>query len=229
MIRYPIFLLLPLFLITLEAKSPNPCSNQKDKAEQKECFQKQYQTADKELNEVYKNVRKSLSDPDKEELKKVQRLWIGYRDGVCEGPMYSSDETGIETISCKADATKARTSYLQKVWIFGKFPKDGLGIYTDGFGGRLRLFRAKGKSDRFQLNVVRGPTAHLGEMDGDWTPNPEGKWTWSSPQNCKAEDPECCILKFQTFDTRIEVEEVACSGFHGARAYFDGDYRYEFK
>ncbi|TGJ99515.1 DUF1311 domain-containing protein [Leptospira semungkisensis] len=229
--KYLILLFL-IFIISLHAQTSiakHPCSALKTKNEQKECFLKEYKSADKELNEVYKNIRKSLSPENEEELKKVQRPWIGYRDGLCEGPMYSGDETGIETIACKTETTRERTSYLRKVWNLGKFPKDGIGSYTDGFGGRLKLFRKKGKPVHFELGVVRGPTAHLGEMDGDWTPNQEGKWTWSSPANCKAEDPECCILKFQTFDARIEVEEISCSAFHGARAYFGGDYRYEFK
>ncbi|MEI7014105.1 lysozyme inhibitor LprI family protein [Leptospira licerasiae] len=222
-----------LFTFSIFAQTSEPsdvCAKLKKQDDRKKCRSKEYQAADKELNETYKKIREGLSDPEKEELKKLQVLWIGYRDGVCEGPMYSSDESGIETIVCKTGTTTERIKYLKHVWKFGTASKDGLGAYTDGFGGNLKLFRDKSsKSIQFSFEVVRGPTAHLGEVSGTWTPAKEGKWTWASTEGCKSDDPDCCLLEFQYFQNRIEVDEVSCSAYHGARAYFGGSYRYEFK
>ncbi len=230
--RFAICFILLLFNFSLQTKTAplDTCSKLKNKEDQKKCFLKEYETSDKELNQAYRKVREALSESEKQDLKKIQQLWIGYRDGICEGPMYSSDDTGIETIVCKTETTSERTEYLRKVWIFGNPSKDGLGLYTDGFGGILKLFSKKpGGEIRFELEVVRGPTAHIGQIDGIWTPSKAQKWTWTSSPGCTAKDPECCMLEFQSFSNRIEVEELSCSAYHGARAYFDGTYRYKFK
>ncbi|PJZ24411.1 urease-associated protein [Leptospira hartskeerlii] len=227
------FASLLLFTFSIFPKTPESsdvCSKIKIKNDQKKCYSKEYQVADKELNVTYKKIREDLSESQKEDLKKLQVLWIGYRDGICEGPMYASDESGLETIICKTETTAERTKYLNHVWKFGKASKEGLGSYTDGFGGTLKLFRNKSsKSIQFSFDVVRGPTAHLGEVSGNWNPAKEGKWTWASTEGCKPEDPDCCLLEFEYFQNRIEVEEVSCSAYHGARAYFGGSYRYKFK
>ncbi|TGK02028.1 DUF1311 domain-containing protein [Leptospira selangorensis] len=228
-----ISLLISIFAFSAFSKTPEPidiCSKIKNKSDQKKCYSKEYQSADNELNVTYKKIREGLSESQREDLKKLQVLWIGYRDGVCEGPMYASDESGIETIICKSGTTTERTKYLNHVWKFGTASKEGLGSYTDGFGGSLKLFRDKSnKNIQFSFEVVRGPTAHLGEVNGNWTPSKEGKWSWASTEGCKSEDPDCCLLEFEYFQNRIEVEEVSCSAYHGARAYFGGSYRYEFK
>lgn len=223
-------LLLAFSLLSKTSEPADPCSKIKNKNDQKKCYMNEYQVADKELNLTYKKIREGLSDPEKEDLKKLQVLWIGYRDGICEGPMYSSDESGTETIICKTATTAERTKYLHHVWKFSTVSKEGLGSYTDGFGGSLKLFRDTSSNEiQFSLEVVRGPTAHLGEVSGNWTPAKEAKWIWASTPGCNSEDPDCCLLEFQYFQNRIEVEEISCSAYHGARAYFGGSYRYEFK
>ncbi|XDD50106.1 lysozyme inhibitor LprI family protein [Leptospira sp. WS92.C1] len=202
----------------------------KSTEDQKKCALKKYEIVDKELNKTYQTIRKTFSESTKRELKEVQQLWIGYRDGICEGPMYSPDETGIESILCKTKTTIERITYLKRVWLSGVPPTDGLGSYVDGFGGSLKLLRKKSVQEiQFELQVVRGPTAHVGEIGGNWTPTKEGKWTWASSPGCSKEDPECCLLEFHTIAaSRIEVKEIYCSAYRGARASFDGDYRYEF-
>ncbi|TGL62069.1 lysozyme inhibitor LprI family protein [Leptospira sarikeiensis] len=231
--RFWIFLGILIFSLSLQTKSKETeedCLKLKNKEEQKKCSSKEYQAADKELNKAYKKIRETLSESEKEELKKLQIMWIGYRDGICEGPMYSMDETGVDTILCKTEITIDRTQYFHKVWEHPNPPKDGIGSYTDGFGGSLKLSREKSKKEiQFSFEVVRGPTAHIGEVTGSWTPNQEGKWTWASTPNCNSEDPDCCLLQFETFPNRIEVEEISCSAYHGARAYFGGSYRYSKK
>lgn len=226
-----IILLLFAFSSILLSESPTQtehCLRLKDVGAQRKCADAEYKTADKKLNETYQDVRKNLSESEKDELKKLQRLWIGHRDGICEGPMYYSDETGIDQVLCKTQTTIERTDYLKKVWMRKDFPKDGLGTYTDGFGGSLKLFEDK-KEIRFSFEVVRGPTAHSGEVDGVWKPNREKKWTWASTPGCKEEDTDCCLLQFEVVNSnRIDVEEISCSYYHGARAYFGGSYRYGF-
>ncbi len=60
------------------------CSNDASLSEQKECFRKDYEQADKELNRVYKRVISDLSTERKQKLIRAEQAWIKYRDTNCE-------------------------------------------------------------------------------------------------------------------------------------------------
>lgn len=48
-----------------------------------ECFAKASDTADKELNRVYEQVRSVLRRDEQSDLLEAQRAWLKYRDLTC--------------------------------------------------------------------------------------------------------------------------------------------------
>jgi uncharacterized protein YecT (DUF1311 family) len=50
-----------------------------------QCFDTAYQKADKELNELYSELKKKRDASTRDRLQTVQRLSIKYRDAHCEG------------------------------------------------------------------------------------------------------------------------------------------------
>lgn len=114
------------------AEPPLNCNNAQSNLEMKMCAQRDFEAADKELNEVYakaiKDARDTYNDskgqiggegmPNLEEkLRGVQRAWLAYRDTNCEyqslmywGGTHASLAYGL----CKVDMTKARTKELKE-------------------------------------------------------------------------------------------------------------------
>jgi len=45
-----------------------------------DCVAERYKAADKELNEIYSEAMKSLSDEGKKKLEEAQKAWLKYRD-----------------------------------------------------------------------------------------------------------------------------------------------------
>jgi uncharacterized protein YecT (DUF1311 family) len=91
------------------------CSNDASLSEQKECFRKDYEQADKELNRVYKQVISDLSNERKQKLIRAQQAWIKYRDTNCE--YRSSMWGGVQRVgfyySCLGRMTRERTKEFQ--------------------------------------------------------------------------------------------------------------------
>lgn len=59
-----------------------PCQSGPN-AEQTQCFFKEAQAADRELNLVYNKIRTALSPTDQSKLQAAQRLWVQFRDANC--------------------------------------------------------------------------------------------------------------------------------------------------
>ena len=87
------------------------------------CIGAETQRQDKKLNTVYQNVMKSLSNENKERLKKAQQAWIKYRDANCN--FYADPDGGtlasITGSSCVMDMTTQRAKELED---FHKLTKD---------------------------------------------------------------------------------------------------------
>ncbi len=126
---------------------------------------------------------------------------------------------------CLAEMTAARVSYLRRAFGAARAAQAiaGPGEYDDGLGGLLSL-KASGEALHLRIEVVRGPTVHLGEI--------EGQFRWidrrAELRIASEDDSEAplCILRLQAASHgRIVVEKENCDYYHGARAYFDGVYR----
>lgn len=78
--------------------------------------------ADAELNKVYKELRETLSEDEKERLKEVQKLWITYRDKEAEfaASLYDGGSmAGLVKINTMTTATENRVQGLKNLFLEG--------------------------------------------------------------------------------------------------------------
>ena len=71
------------------------------------CFSKLFVESDKELNDVYKSLRKHLSTQARQNLKNTQLEWLQYRNKSCE------TNPGTINVDCNYRVNKERTEYLR--------------------------------------------------------------------------------------------------------------------
>ena len=105
------------------------CENAMAQQEMNYCAGKDFETADAELNAVYKQAIAAMRETDTEmadisenyvgaveALKKAQRGWIAYRDGTCELAGFDARGGSMEPMlvsGCLAETTRKRTKELQ--------------------------------------------------------------------------------------------------------------------
>jgi uncharacterized protein YecT (DUF1311 family) len=108
------------------------CDNAMAQIEMNICANRDYQTADTELNAVYKKAMAAAHEMDVQAkemgehyvgavdaLKRAQRSWIGYRDGQCELAGFEARGGSMEPMlvsGCLADLTRKRTAELKTVY-----------------------------------------------------------------------------------------------------------------
>jgi hypothetical protein len=97
------------------------------------------------------------------------------------------------------------------------------GWYQDLVGGDLRIERSGNKLTA-TLSVVRGPTAHTGDIEGSLTEFGTNKYKL----DVKNSDGKICsLLMSKNSLNHLSVKTAdyeACQEFHGARAQFDGTF-----
>ncbi len=185
-----------------------------------------YKSADKELNEVYARAKKTFKKEDFQELQKDQREWIEGRDWLAEFQARGEPlATSAEYWEAMKMYTEERVEYL-KAWLTVK-PKDiWEGTYKDCNGGTLTITKKDGKLT-FSISVVRGPTFHMGEIEGRLVIN-KHKARFSDKGNINIHDAgEKTWLDFAQLGNGLQIEVTGTNTqpYHGARAYFDGTYR----
>ncbi len=92
------------------------CSNAQTTVEMKYCSQQSYQTADRQLNQVYRQVNSSIRGEQKQLLTTAQQAWIKFRDNNCNFETYlNRSGTGYEIFrnGCLERLTQQRTKDLQ--------------------------------------------------------------------------------------------------------------------
>ncbi len=205
-----------------------PCAGFESPNERKACWKIQMQAADLRLNSTYRWLRKRLPAAEKQELKKDSRAWIHYKTFQCgfEAEMQHKtlkDPRDTETFfSCIHGYTVSREQYLRQAFGYEGVSKSTIdGEYRDTFGGTLSLQTRNGAL-HFQLNVVRGPTHHTGEIKGVLQRNGD---VGSFSTKDEMSPPQMCQIQASFRPFRISLKATNCSYFHGARAYFDGLYR----
>ena len=184
--------------------------------------------ADRRLNELYQSVRTPLAPADVTRLRSEQQQWIDHRDQMA-GWHAAADGAGdqpaasVEYWRWMAALTRARCEMLA-IWD-GKTAAPGLdGEYSDGFGGLLSIADSGPDSLGFTLSVVRGPTAHTGEITGTAKRN-GARATFTDadlPADQRGDPP--CEMDFSIIGKRIEITSRNSQFYHGARAYFNGTY-----
>ncbi|MFT4180941.1 MAG: lysozyme inhibitor LprI family protein [Rhizobium sp.] len=102
------------------------CNNAQTQMDMNICSQRDYDKADRALNEQYKKTRAAMiaTDADlnadqkgaEKALVKAQRAWVDYRDGQCEAEGFEARGGSMEPMlvsGCKATLTKQRTKELK--------------------------------------------------------------------------------------------------------------------
>lgn len=214
-------LLLLLLVATSAFAKTTPASLKKAKAE--------FARADAALNTAYKSAIATLDDAGKTQLREEQRAWIEFRDFMAgDQPRQVGDDPEKPEASAAywdmmAGPSKNRATWLASFSKVKDLPQGLTGEWMDGNGGWLYLEERK-DGVALGIEVVRGPTHHLGGIAGLAVKTAEGAlYTEKVPQG---EDRKPCTLTFKvTGPGALELKGENTSPFHGARAYFDGSYR----
>ena len=192
-----------------------------------EAAKAEFTKADQGLNQIYTEAQSTLPEWTFGDLQQDQREWLEYRDlraeqaaafdgGAAEGQEKNTPDYW-ETL---AALTQERTLIIGG-WIrHDRFAHEWEGVWIDGQGGHLSILQNEAGHFTFRLEVVRGPTYHLGQIGGT------AKWNGATAHfETRAEDDEGeTWLTFLKRDLRLEIIGENTSSFHGARAYFEGHY-----
>ena len=220
MCRPSSLLLLPLiclFVLNADAEDKRPTLKQ---------AQADFGVADEELNEAWLAEKAKLTPGQFADLKEEQRGWLEHRDHLAFSPGYSGVDLDakepkktVEYLSTAAALTEARVLWLKG--LLRPEPESLTGTWTDSYGGHMEIVEKDGTLF-FTIEVVRGPTAHLGGIAGMAVWNHPIGW-FSDKGRDKSKTTET-NLAFHWRDNRLEVTGANTSEYHGARAYFDGRY-----
>jgi uncharacterized protein YecT (DUF1311 family) len=210
-----------LALVLLLAAIVPPAGAQKSSlAEAQAAFAK----ADRTLNEAWTAIKKRMPDKIFAELKTKQREWLESRDqrALESSPASSELAEGKRSAAyweTAASLTEARALWLRRLADNEDDPLTGL--WTDGNGGSLEIVEQKEKL-LFVFHVVRGPSVHVGVVAG--TAHWNTSIGWFSDKGREADKPEETNIAFIEKERHLEVAGANTNYYHGARAYFDGNY-----
>jgi uncharacterized protein YecT (DUF1311 family) len=190
--------------------------------------QAEFEKADRDLNAAWAELKKQVGGTA--ELVAKQQAWIGYRDRIATSPTVTGlpgdrwDEKVArktpEYFQCAAEMSRDRAAWLRGYG--GPFNDSDLsGHWSDSYGGDLQIVQKGGKLF-FEVEVVRGPTAHNGSLAGvaSWN-SPLG---WFSDKAGEKDKPGETNLAFVLENPILRVFGAHTQPYHGLRAYFDGDY-----
>ena len=93
------------------------CNNPQTTVNMRICADREYQTADKKLNQIYRQLQAKLSRNQKQRMTNAQLAWIKFRDANCDyerGQFEGGTMASHIGISCLADMTEKRTKELQE-------------------------------------------------------------------------------------------------------------------
>ncbi len=166
-----------------------------------------------------------------EELRLGQRRWLERRDPYAEA--VAQVEAGAAGLAdpeaepwfwiARTERTLARTDVLGG-WLryYRDLPGDAgwSGAWTDGDGGWLLMLYDDSARLAFDLFVVRGPTHHLGQLEG--VAKRIGRSARFTTVSEWDETPTWLTFVAEGPPVRLWGENT--HWFHGMRAYFDGDY-----
>jgi uncharacterized protein YecT (DUF1311 family) len=190
--------------------------------------QAEFEKADRDLNAAWADLKTRLGGAA--ELLAEQKAWVGYRDHIATSPMITGlsgdrwDEKAArktpEYFECAAEMTRDRAAWLRG---YGAELNDSdlSGHWSDSYGGDLQIVHKGGKLF-FEIDVVRGPTAHVGSLAGVASWNyPLG---WFSDKGRDKDKEDETNLAFVLENRKLRLFGANTQYYHGARAHFDGDY-----
>jgi len=186
-----------------------------------------FTTADKALNQAYAKAKSTLPEHLFSDLQEDQRGWIQYRDYRSEqaaafdgGAAEGQEKTTVDYWSSLAAITEERVRIIEGWTKWDAYTHEWEGVWMDGEGGLLAIMENEEGAFTFTLDVVRGPTYHVGSIGGP------AKWNGSTARfSTPSLDEEGeTWLTFLKRGVKLEVLGENTSSFHGARAYFDGQF-----
>ncbi|MFC4993037.1 lysozyme inhibitor LprI family protein [Rubritalea tangerina] len=184
---------------------------------------REYQAADRELNAQYQKARKLLPEYTFSEIQKTQREWLSHK--LAEEKRLNGKIPQEELLERMTMLTHQRANYLRIRSSVKPNPKNKWdGTYEDGFGGTMAIFTQDDGSLYFEIFVVRGPTAHTGQVQGKATTNQDAaRFTDKGTLEDKKDITWLDFRKGYQSST-MEVSGTNTTYYHGARAYFGGTY-----
>ena len=99
-----------------ESTASDPCADAETTVEMQACFKTQYEAADAELNDSYKQLMSKLGQDRKTKFREAQRMWIQFRDA--SAAFEASEEEGgsmysLLFVSAQTEMTRKRQAYLK--------------------------------------------------------------------------------------------------------------------
>ena len=188
--------------------------------------------ADKALNAAYAETKKALPDYEFAELREDQREWLKIRDERAEMTVHYEDRERPEGKEKESPVYWEAMTYLTETrieilrgWRGVGDSETWTGRYIDGNGGLLEIVQ-EGEKIFFTLQVVRGPTYHNGAISGEAVKNMMmARHTDKNTADAdKPKDFGETWLSFISEGRFLKIIGANTQYYHGARAYFDGDY-----
>lgn len=96
-----------------------PCRDKVSTVDLAECFGAAGKAADKQLNELHKEILNDLEPRDRKALRNVQRLWVQFRDATCaaERGLYADGTAaGPAYLACLEEETRLRVQDMQAIY-----------------------------------------------------------------------------------------------------------------
>ena len=117
--------LLALLLLPLPAFAGSPgaddpfkgldCKNAKVQMELNYCADREFQTADRKLNVVYRKLLNSADGKEKELLKTAERNWLAWRDSECAYETAGSEGGSIQPMEYSECLTRLTQSHVKEL------------------------------------------------------------------------------------------------------------------
>jgi uncharacterized protein YecT (DUF1311 family) len=199
-----------------------------------ELARKAFSEFDTRMLSAYADAAARCDEGLQARLRRIQQAWLDDRDTLAEREAEAiSEGTAVREQACfwviRSQSTAARLEYLKR---FAAHELEALqdGVYHDGNGGTLILeLRGAGAERKlaFSFSVLRGPTLHVGELNGQALPEDRDRSARFDDHGAGAGDPQApCQISFVVERGRLLVEGKNTLPYHGVRAYFDGIYVY---
>lgn len=193
-----------------------------------------FKSADTALNVAWAGFKAKATKAEFQTVLQTQRNWLNYRDAMSANDVVAFAEPA-DLLNCadyqlgRIELTKARTQYLKS--LSAPALPDWSGVYRDTFGGVLSLEQL-GDQLNFSVEVVRGPSFHIGEYAAvaNLTAIKSGernKALFTRALEAEAgEAAKTLRFRFDRVGNRITLSAENAEQFAGARAYFEGEYVY---
>lgn len=154
-----------------EASAADPCAGAKSTYASSECWRKQYEAADAELNRVYQEIMARLPDAEKAKLRESQRAWIPKKekkgDEAAANAPWHVHAPIMKTIAL-TEETQARTAELKKSYGYLLSSEGAGSAKLEGTGGGTAPSPAKASGQEPAVTgswiQVKGP-ADFDSMD----------------------------------------------------------------